>query len=111
MSVDPWEGLDMPMFVALFSFLSSIAGPLVAKVLISLGIGAVTYTGISLMISQIKTYAVSMFGSVGADYAAILGLAKVDVALNIVFAAVVARAVISGMDKASGSITKLGSVK
>ncbi|MHA5744524.1 DUF2523 family protein, partial [Pseudomonas aeruginosa] len=50
-------------------------------------------------------------GSVGADYAAILGLAKVDVALNIVFAAVVARAVISGMDKASGSITKLGSVK
>ncbi len=48
----------MPMFVALFSFLSSIAGPLVAKVLISLGIGAVTYTGISLMISQVKTYAV-----------------------------------------------------
>ncbi|MGJ6068917.1 hypothetical protein ACQKS7_32315 [Pseudomonas aeruginosa] len=44
--------------------------------------------------------------------AAILGFqAKVDVALNIVFAAVVARAVISGMDKASGSITKLGSVK
>ncbi|MFX5926376.1 DUF2523 family protein, partial [Acinetobacter baumannii] len=45
------------MFVALFSFLSSIAGPLVAKVLISLGIGAVTYTGISLMIGQVKTYA------------------------------------------------------
>ncbi|MFG4048396.1 DUF2523 family protein [Pseudomonas aeruginosa] len=42
--------------------------------------------------------------------AAILGLAKFDVAMNIIFAAVVAKAVISGMDKASGSITKIGSV-
>ncbi|HHO7988060.1 TPA: DUF2523 family protein, partial [Pseudomonas aeruginosa] len=45
----------MPLFVALFSFLSSVAGPLVAKVLISLGVGAVTYAGINLLISQVKT--------------------------------------------------------
>ncbi|MEN1536649.1 DUF2523 family protein, partial [Pseudomonas aeruginosa] len=49
-------------------------------------------------------------GAVGADVASILGLAKFDVAMNIIFAAVVAKAVISGMDKASGSITKIGSV-
>ncbi|MFV9611985.1 hypothetical protein [Pseudomonas aeruginosa] len=45
----------MPLFVALFSFLSSVAGPLVAKgVLISLGVGAATYAGINLLISQVK---------------------------------------------------------
>ncbi|WP_260331561.1 DUF2523 domain-containing protein [Pseudomonas aeruginosa] len=74
----------MPLFVALFSFLSSVAGPLVAKVLISLGVGAVTYAGINLLISQVKTYAISQFGAVGADVAAILGLAKFDVAMNII---------------------------
>ncbi|MBX9505111.1 DUF2523 domain-containing protein [Pseudomonas aeruginosa] len=100
----------MPLFVALFSFLSSVVGPLVAKVLISLGVGAVTYAGINLLIGQVKTYAISQFGAVGSDVAAIMGLAKFDVAVNIIFAAVVAKAVISGMDKASGSITKIGSV-
>lgn len=98
-------------FAALFTFLSSIVGPLVAKVLTGLGIGAVSYVGINLLLDQVKSFVVSQFGSAGQDVASILGLAKVDVAINIVFAAIIARALISGMNKSTGSITKIGSVK
>lgn len=98
-------------FAALFSFLSTIAGPLVKQVLKALGIGMVSYFGLQLMLDQVKDYVTSSFSGLPADVVSILGLAKVDVAVNIMLAAVITRAVVSGMDKATGSITKLGSVK
>lgn len=97
-------------FVALFTFLSSIVGPLVAKVLTALGIGLVTYTGITLVMDQARDAIVSNMSATGAAYVAIFGLAKVDVAVNIMLGAVAARAALSGIDKASGSVTKIGSV-
>lgn len=97
-------------FVALFSFLSSIVGPLVAKVLTALGVGLVTYTGITLLLDQVRDAVVNNIGAVGASYIGLFGLAKIDVAINIMLGAVTARATISGIDKASGSVTKLGSV-
>ncbi len=97
-------------FVALFSFLSSIVGPLVAKVLTALGVGLVTYTGITLVMDQARDAIVSNMSATGAAYVAIFGLAKVDVAVNIMLGAVAARAALSGIDKASGSVTKIGSV-
>jgi hypothetical protein len=96
-------------FVWLFTFLSTALGPLVSKVLIGLGIGAVSYTGINLMLVQVKSFMISQLGGAGADTLALMGLAKVDVAINIVLAAVTARALLAGMS-ASGSITKMGSV-
>lgn len=97
-------------FVAIFAFLSSIAGPLVARVLLSLGIGAVTISGMQLLINQAKQYVMSNFSGLPSDAVAIMGLAKVDVCINIMFAAVVTRAVVAGMNKATGSISKVGAV-
>ena len=95
-------------FAVIFTFLTTILGPLVTKVLTSLGIGAVSYVGINLMLAQVKSYVISSFGGAGADTLALLGLAKVDVAINIVLSAVTARAVLAGMQ--SGAIKTLGSV-
>lgn len=100
----------MPAFLALFSFISAIAGPIVAKVLTSLGVGLVTYTGLTLLLDQAKDALISNISSTGAAYVALLGLAKLDVVINITLGAVTARATLAGIDKASGSITKLGSV-
>ncbi|MGE9763349.1 DUF2523 domain-containing protein [Pseudomonas sp. PDM20] len=97
-------------FVALFSFLSSIVGPLVAKVLTALGVGLVTYTGLTLVLDQARDAIVANISASGAAYVALFGLAKVDVAINIVLGAITARATLAGIDKASGSVTKLGSV-
>lgn len=98
-------------FVALFSFLSTILGPLVVRVLAAVGIGMVTFAGFQLTVEAAKNYVRSNFAGLPADIAQILGLLKVDVAINIVFAAVITRAVIAGMDKVTGGISKLGSVK
>lgn len=98
-------------FAAIFSFLSTIAAPLVKNVLVALGIGMVTFAGFQLMVNQAKSWVQSSFSGLPSDVIAILGLAKVDVAVNIVFAAVITRAVVAGMNKATGGISKLGSVK
>lgn len=98
-------------FVGLFSFLSTIAGPLVRKILTALGIGMLTFTGFQVSVTAAKNYVQSNFGGLPADVVHILGLMKFDVAVNIVFAAVITRAVISGMDKVTGGISKLGPVK
>lgn len=95
-------------FAAIFTFLTTVLGPLVSKVLTGLGLGAVSYVGINLLLDQVKSYVVSSFGGAGADTIALLGLAKVDIAINIVLAAVTARAVYAGMT--SGTIKKFGSV-
>lgn len=96
-------------FAYLFTFLTTVLGPLVTKVLTGLGIGAVSYVGINVMLDQVKSYVVSSFGGAGADTMALLGLAKVDIAINIVLSAVTARAVYAGMNAATGSIKKIGS--
>jgi len=98
-------------FSAIFSFLGTIAGPLVKRVLAALGIGMLTFTGFQLSVNAAKSYVQSNFAGLPSDVIQILGLMKFDIAVNIVFAAVITRAVISGMDKVTGGISKLGPVK
>ncbi|MBU0801140.1 MAG: DUF2523 domain-containing protein [Alphaproteobacteria bacterium] len=97
-------------FAVIFTFITSIIGPLVGKVLTGLGIGAISYVGINLLLDQVKSQIIGNFGDAGSDTLMLLGLAKVDIAINIVLAAVTARAVYSGMSKATGTIKKYGSV-
>lgn len=98
-------------FAAIFSFLATVAGPLVKRVLLALGIGMLTFTGFQVSVTAAKSYVQSNFGGLPSDVVHILGLMKFDVAVNIVFAAVITRAVIAGMDKVTGGISKLGPVK
>lgn len=95
---------------AIFLFLSSIVGPLAAKILTSLGLGAVTYVGITALLATVRTYLISNVGGVPADIAMLFGLLKVDIAINIMLSAVTARAVIAGMNKTTGKKTGLGTV-
>jgi len=96
---------------AIFMFLSSIVGPLAAKVLTAIGIGAVSYVGITALLSNVKSYLINQISGAPSEVLAILGLLKVDIAMNIILSAVIARAVISGMNKSTGTKTGLGSIK
>ncbi len=96
-------------FAAIFSVIATIAGPLVKRILISLGIGMVSMVGINVMLQGVESWVRGQFSGVMPEVASILGLAKVDIAVNVVLAAVATRAVIAGMSKA-GSMKKLGSV-
>lgn len=87
-----------------------IVKPLVMMVLRVLGIGMVSYLGINFVIGEAKDYILANMGNVAQSIQMILGLAKIDVALNMYFAAITTRLVLTGIDKLADRRTKLGNV-
>lgn len=85
----------------------TIATPIVKMVLRALGVGVVSYIGINLILEQAKDHIVSSFGSASPALQGIMGLAKIDVAVNIYLAAVTTRLVLAGMDKLTGRMSKM----
>lgn len=93
----------MPLVIGLFlRALGWSVVPLGWKLLRGLGFAAFTYTGVNLLMNQAKDYAFSNLGGVPSEWLQVLGLLQVDVALNILFSAYVARAVLWGMNKSGG---------
>jgi len=97
----------MPILPVIATFLGTIISGLVFRALASLGFAYVSYVGIGKLIDYVDVYIKDLFSSVPPSVAQILGMAKIDVAINIVLAAVVARLLLSGMDKVTGTITGL----
>lgn len=93
------------MYIAMLAI--QIVGPLVMMALRLLGIGVMTYTGINIVMDQVKNYVLSNVANVPPYVQQILGLAKFDICVNIVLSAVAARFVIAGYNKVSGSRKKL----
>ncbi|MFV0678265.1 DUF2523 domain-containing protein [Variovorax sp. tm] len=88
----------MPAFLwALGSLLVSLAGSLAGRVLIGLGVGVVTYTGISTSLNFLKSQAVTAFHQLPADVMGMLGVLRVGQCISIVSSAMVARLIINGL--------------
>jgi hypothetical protein len=95
----------MPIFLAaLFGGLVQLAGSLVGRVLIALGIGYATYTGVSTGIGAIQSTVQSYLTGAPATIAAMLGVLKADVCVSILVSAIVARLTLKGLT--SGSMTR-----
>ncbi|MHA6494722.1 DUF2523 domain-containing protein [Pseudomonas borbori] len=90
----------MPAFLWVAQFLWMIAAPLVMMVLRAIGFGFVTYYGFNALINAAKDYMITNMGNAGVVIQQILGLAKVDIAINIMLAAVFTRFIIAGINKA-----------
>lgn len=73
--------------------------PLIQMVMKAIGIGFVSYLGSNLIIDQAMNYIVSQMSGAGAVVQQILGLAMIDVAINIYFSAITTRMVLSGLNK------------
>lgn len=97
-------------FTWLFTFLSTVGAPLVKKVLVALGIGAVSVVGITVVTSTAASFMKTQLTGVPADIAQLLGLMKVDIAINIMISAVTTRMTIAGVNKATGTKSGLGNV-
>jgi hypothetical protein len=99
----------MPLFLAaLLGGLVQAASSIAGRVLIALGIGYVSYTGISALLDWIKAQVVSYLVGAPATMVAIMGLLKIDVAVSIVFSALAARLVLQGLtsDKLTRMVIK-----
>lgn len=98
----------MPLLLPLLAtFLGSIVSGLVFRALASLGFAYIAYVGIGQLIDTVDGYVKGLFSAIPQPVAAILGMAKVDVAINIIIAAVIARLMLAGMDRITGTITGL----
>jgi len=93
-------------FLYIAMLVIQIVGPIIFYALRLLGIGVVTYVGINLVLDQVKDYVIGNFVNVPVQVQQILGLAKFDVAVNIYLAAVTARLLLAGYNKATAGGSK-----
>lgn len=88
----------MPAFVAaLLVGLVPILTGTFFKVLAAIGIGVMTFTGINLALEQLHAFAASNWGSLPAGALGIVGLLRIDQALNLIISAVVAKFTLKGL--------------
>ena len=90
------------LYIAQLVFM--IVGPLIRLVFRVIGLGFVTYFGFNALITVAQDYMISNMGQAGTAIQQILGLAKIDIAINIMLAAVTTRFIIAGINKATDKI-------
>jgi hypothetical protein len=73
------------------SLLVSLVGPIVTRVLVALGIGFLTVTGLDLAMTQITGWMTSAIGGLGADIANVLALGGVGDGIAFVLGGLSAR--------------------
>ncbi|ADQ27591.1 DUF2523 domain-containing protein [Ralstonia pseudosolanacearum] len=93
---------------AIVGFLAQAAVSLVGRVLIALGIGFVTYNGLDLLMSGIKSLFlsnVSQVGSVFPQIVGVIGLLKIPMSMNMILTTLAIRATLAGVT--GGSVRKM----
>lgn len=75
----------------------SVTGTLVGRVLVALGVGVVTYTGVQAGIDSLLANLDSAIAGVPADILGLLGFMRVGQALNIIISAMSARMLLNGL--------------
>lgn len=88
----------MPVFLAsLLGGLVSLTGSFVGRAMVALGIGVVTYSGLSVTLDYVKGQALNAINGLPAEVVGLLGYMGVGVFLNMIFSAFAARLVLNGL--------------
>lgn len=88
----------MPLFLAAFlGALIQAASSFVGRVLVSLGVGYVTYSGVSATLDAVRDIVMAHVSGAGAIVAGLLGTMQLDVVFGILVAASTARLVLNGL--------------
>lgn len=77
----------MPLLMSLLGGLLTIAGSMVGRVLLALGMGFVTFKGFDLTVSWLLTQIKGYIGGMPADVVSFLAWCWVDKAIGMVFSA------------------------
>lgn len=95
------------ILVPIAVFLAQIFKPLVARVLAALGMGLITYQGVTALTDQLRQAIGERFGGLAEDIAAIVGMLGIDTAMTIILSAYLAVLTINGIRNGA---TRLGSI-
>jgi len=88
------------------AFLASMAAPLVARVLMALGMSVITVTGVTLAIDQLKDLVIGNLGDVPVSILQLGGLLGAWQGLGMVFGAITFSVTLRGLTSLSGWIGK-----
>ena len=86
--------------------LVQIAGTLAGRVLLALGFGFVSYTGVSVTLGWLKAQMLAGFAGLTPQMLGIMATLKIGEGISILFSALLVRLTLNGLS-AGGSITKL----
>jgi len=96
----------MPIFLgALIGALISALGTLVGKILISLGIGYLVFSGVDTSIAWAKAYTISHISAAGGNVVLVAGALRVGSCISILTSALTTRLIINGLT--SGTMRKM----
>jgi len=93
--------------VNLYAFFANLAGPIAARVLMAMGMGVVTVTGVTAAVDTLKTTILQNLGDGPTAALQLAGLSGCWVALGLVFGAVTFAVSFAMLTKLSGFITKV----
>lgn len=98
----------MPLLMSLLGGLLTIAGSMVGRVLLALGMGYVSYSGFDLLVGWLLNQIKTDIGSMPTDVVQFLAFLWVDRAITMVFAAYSAAIVVklAGSTKITKLVTK-----
>ena len=92
--------------MTLFSFLAAAVGPLAIRILLALGISAVTFVGVDLVVQALVGRVVSSYSGLPAATLQLVSLAGVGQGLGVVLGAVNARLALWSFASATKWITR-----
>lgn len=81
------------------SFLVALAGPVARRVMLSLGLGVVSYAGLTLVADQVKSAVISNYGNLSGSVLDLLNLIGAGQALGIVMGGIIARAAFAAVSR------------
>lgn len=96
--------MAIPVALAGIFATGAIVVPLVRRALFAIGFGLVSYVGVQALFDAIKAQMMGYLGGASSSILALLGLAKVDVAISLVFSALSIRLGFMGLNAAGNLI-------
>ena len=98
------------MWVKLGVFLLSMCGSLAARVLVSLGIGTVSYFALNTLASQLIAHVVDSTHSMGNDVLNLLNMCGFGAAISIICSGIITKAGLMAVQKMTSTTLSNGAV-
>jgi len=89
---------------AIWAFIAVTIAPLLIKLLVSLGLGYATYTGVTTGLEALGTWVEGQFAGLPTFMLQLMGILQMDTAISIILAAYSARIAVQVV---SGSLTRM----
>ncbi|WP_217806445.1 DUF2523 domain-containing protein, partial [Chromobacterium violaceum] len=101
------KGITMPVWLVplLWGVVNALLYSIIARIVTSLGIGAVSFLGANLILSKVKSSILSTASGLGGDAVSILSMSGFGVAFSILLSAFAIRMTLDGVDSAGSFVT------